>query len=84
MIAMDVRASCELAIYVSAMMCPFIYLCTLMNCTVHDVAEWEHCSVPKCPYRIVGNFGEVFSLANWQSNGKLPNLKFAIFYSDEI
>ena len=35
-------------------------------------------------YRIVGNFGEVFNLANWRFYGKLPNLKSAIFYSDEI
>ena len=35
-------------------------------------------------HRIVGNFGEVFNLANWQFYGELPNLKSAIFYSDVI
>ena len=35
-------------------------------------------------YRIVGNFGEVFNLANWRFYGKSPNLKSAIFYSDVI
>ena len=35
-------------------------------------------------YRIAGNFGEVFNLANWRFYGKSPNLKSAIFYSDEI
>ena len=34
-------------------------------------------------YRIVGNFGEVFNLANWRFYGRSPNLKSAIFYSDE-
>ena len=34
-------------------------------------------------YRIEGNVGEVFNLANWQFYGKSPNLKNAIiFYSD--
>ena len=28
-------------------------------------------------YRIAGNFGEVFNLANWRVCGKLPNLKLA-------
>ena len=27
-------------------------------------------------YRIAGNFGEVFNLANWRFYGKSPNLKF--------
>ena len=35
-------------------------------------------------YRIAGNFGEVFNLANWQFSGKPPNLQSAIFYSDKI
>ena len=35
-------------------------------------------------YRIAGNFGEVFNLVDWQFYGKSPNLKSAIFYSDEI
>ena len=38
-----------------------------------------------CPkYRIAENFGKVFNLANWRFYGRSPNLKFAIFYSDEI
>ena len=35
-------------------------------------------------YRIAGNFGEVFNLANWRFYGRSPNLKSAIFYSDGI
>ena len=35
-------------------------------------------------YRIAGNFGEVFNLANWRFYRKSPNLKSAIFYSDVI
>ena len=35
-------------------------------------------------YRIAGNFGEVFNLANLRFYGKSPNLKSAIFYSDVI
>ena len=35
-------------------------------------------------YRIAGNFGEVFNLANWRFYGRSPNLKSAIFYFDEI
>ena len=35
-------------------------------------------------YCIVGNFSEVFNLANLQIYGKLSNLKSAIFYSVKI
>ena len=37
-----------------------------------------------CIYRIAGNFGEVFNLANWRFHGRSPNLKSAIFYSDDM
>ena len=39
-------------------------------CDVTDVT-----SAIETTYRIVGNFGEVFNLANWRFCGKLPNLK---------
>ena len=35
-------------------------------------------------YCIAGNFDEVFNLAIWRFYRKSPNLKSAIFYSDEI
>ena len=55
--------------------------CTCMD-SIHSVYinMYYNCTY----YRIVGNFGEVFNLANWQFYGKSPNLKSAIFYSDEI
>ena len=43
------------------------------------LANW-----PLRSYRIAGNSGKVFNLANWQFYRKSPNLKSAIFYSDDM
>ena len=53
-------------------LCVLYVLCTV--CTVCTV-----CNI----YRIAGNFGEVFNLANWQFYGISPNLKIRHILSDD-
>ena len=54
------------------------YVCTTICCAVHMY------NMMHCMYRIAGNFGKVFNLANWRFYRKSQNLKSAIFYSDVI
>ena len=57
--------------YILSLLCHMMHLLTVFT------HPWQ--IIIPVTYRIVGNFGEVFNLANWQFYWKSPNLKSAIF-----